>query len=378
MKAIIPVAGKGSRMYPLSEIKPKPLIKIVNKPLICWNIESLVQAGIKDIAIVIADSEQGEAIKIYLSNKYPNINLHFPVQTEQMGTAHVLKTAATGFIMPGDKFIFINGDDLYDFSMISSLIRSNTPATIAKKFSDTSKYSAVVFDELANFIDIVEKPTTFISEFVNINCILLDHRAIRLIDELQISPRGECEMPDLLRKYAQNYGLKVVTSEADWWPVGYPWEVLTVNLIKGKTAHSSERISSEVLIPDNVHISSDCVIGSQSTIGEGSKLVSCVIGSNVQIGKNCRLSYSVIADGTKIGDNFNAISSLVEYQHLPSKQNITTLIKGSMLDTGLAQLGVVIAEGVTVGEKVTCYPGIKISPGVNIAADSIIDKDIFS
>jgi NDP-sugar pyrophosphorylase family protein len=108
MKAILPVAGNGTRMYPLGVNTPKCLIPILNKPQLIWSLENMQQAGITEVVLVISAGKFGQQIRNFATNlqlQFTNLKLNIAVQEQQLGTAHVVQMARD-FFSPGEEFFF--------------------------------------------------------------------------------------------------------------------------------------------------------------------------------------------------------------------------------------------------------------------------------
>src|SRR5260221_322019 len=113
MKALLALAGQGTRMYPLGVQTPKCLLPILNKPVLLWTLEALQQNGVNDFVLVINGSEFGQKIQTFVQNlDLSGAHFEFVIQAEQLGTAHVAQTAKD-FFSTEEEFLFIHGDDLY-------------------------------------------------------------------------------------------------------------------------------------------------------------------------------------------------------------------------------------------------------------------------
>jgi len=115
MKAMILAAGKGERMRPLSDVTPKPLLLIQNKPLIEYNIIALVQAGIKDIVINLHHGK--DKIKAYLGNgqKY-GANIHYSIEETLLNTGGGVANALN--YLGGEPFIILSADLHTNYSFV--------------------------------------------------------------------------------------------------------------------------------------------------------------------------------------------------------------------------------------------------------------------
>src|SRR3989344_8985294 len=109
MKAIILAAGEGKRMRPLTLTKPKPMLEVLDKPLLHWIIDSLPEE-ITEIILVIG--YKGDQIKKYFGNSFGGRKITYIEQKEQLGTAHALKLVKP-ILKNGERFIFMYADDLH-------------------------------------------------------------------------------------------------------------------------------------------------------------------------------------------------------------------------------------------------------------------------
>ena len=118
MKAVILTAGEGTRMRPLTTTRPKTMLITGGKPLIQYNIESLRDAGIKDITLVVGYKK--EVIQDYFGdgNEF-GVNINYAVQDGQLGTAHAIGSAEK-FI--DESFIVLNGAIIVSYELISTLL----------------------------------------------------------------------------------------------------------------------------------------------------------------------------------------------------------------------------------------------------------------
>ena len=158
MLAVILAGGTGKRVFPLAVNKPKPMFKILGKPLIQYVIEAMKEAGLRDFIIVIGHN--GEQIKGYLGDggNY-GVNVEYTVQKGALGMANALETAKD-FV--GDNFFVVNADDVFEDSLIRDMSkqfkRSDADIVLScKPVEETWKYGIIRVDN-GNVTKFVEKP----------------------------------------------------------------------------------------------------------------------------------------------------------------------------------------------------------------------------
>jgi len=109
MKAIIPVAGAGTRLRPLTYTQPKPLIPIAGKPIISFIIDQLLSVGVEEFVFIIG--YLGEKIKLYVEEQYPNVKKEFVSQKEREGSGHAIWTARKA-LRGVEEAIIVFGDSI--------------------------------------------------------------------------------------------------------------------------------------------------------------------------------------------------------------------------------------------------------------------------
>ena len=129
MKAIIPVAGAGTRLRPHTYTQPKPLIPVAGKPIIAFIIESLQNAGIQDFVFVIG--YLGEKIKSYIEENHTDINVEFVVQEHREGLGHAVWTAKEKFEKE-DEILIVLGDIIFDTDLQLFLQAQNSCIGVKK------------------------------------------------------------------------------------------------------------------------------------------------------------------------------------------------------------------------------------------------------
>ena len=155
MQAVMMVAGKSTRTYPLTLTRPKPLLPVANRPLICHSLDQM--AGVFDEVILIVGYRQ-EMIRTLLGDEYRGIRLVYQEQKQQLGTGHAILQAKPHI---RGRFVACNGDDLFAREDFIKLLE-HPYAALVKPVTDPSLYGVAVVDEQYRLINMVEKPKTFL------------------------------------------------------------------------------------------------------------------------------------------------------------------------------------------------------------------------
>ncbi|MBW3003097.1 NTP transferase domain-containing protein [Candidatus Woesearchaeota archaeon] len=199
MKAIILAAGKGTRMMPLTEDKPKVMIEVNGKPFLWHLIQRLKKAGLTDIAIVAGYKK--EVIERYFD--YPVIE-----QKEQLGSGDAVKCCKE--FVNGESFVLVYGDGLYDVQDFKQVnVEDEFCYICGLKVEDPSKYG-VLFVEDGFLKKIVEKPKEFVGNLINAGLYKFTPEIFDALDRIKLSERGEYELTDAVTILAEQGKVKVL------------------------------------------------------------------------------------------------------------------------------------------------------------------------
>lgn len=219
MKGIILAGGRGTRLRPLTRVTSKQLLPIYNKPMIYYPLETLLQAGIKDILVIVAPDHAGDFLKLLGSGKEFGCDFTYEIQDKAEGLAQAF--------LIGEKFIadddvtLILGDNLYedDFSEAINTFHSGG-RVFAKKVDDPQRFGVVEFDENNQAISIEEKPEEPKSDYAITGLYIYDNSVVKKAKSLEPSDRGELEITDLNNLYLQEDNLDVAFVEGSWFDTG--------------------------------------------------------------------------------------------------------------------------------------------------------------
>lgn len=216
MQCVILAAGKGTRMRPLTETTPKPLVKVAGKPLLQHIIEAL-PSSVDELVIVTGYLE--EQIREYFGSEFGGRTVRYVHQEEQKGTAHALWLCKD--LLKG-RFLFMFADDLHgaqDIARATSFTRSMLTLT-----TDTpEKFGIVVRHPDGTLAEIVEKPEHPPSNLASTGVMVLDENIFKY-DPFAKETKGEYYLTDVLQEYAKDYPIAVVEQNL-WIPVGYPEDI---------------------------------------------------------------------------------------------------------------------------------------------------------
>jgi len=397
MKAFILAAGKGTRMRPLTENTPKPLLPVGGKTIIQHLIDNIEE---KVDEIIILVGWKGEMIKEEVRSKKAEIK--FTRQEKLLGTAdaigHAEKFVDNNFIcMNGD--VIIPKDSLHEF--IDFFEEKNDPTMAMAKVENPESYG-VLITEGDEVTDIIEKPDKPKSNLVNAGLYGFTPDIFDAIDETEKSSRGEYEITDSL-KILMDQKLLGFEIENKWYELSRPWDLLSANKeLLNQTLEENVKGNVE----KNVHIEGKVYVSKDASIKEGAYLKGPIyIGKNAEIGPNCYIrptSYigknckvgnavevknSIIMEGTQVphhnyvGDsvigkecNFGSGTKVANLRL--DEREISVIHREERVHTGRRKLGVIMGDEVKTGINSMIDPGTIIWQKSFIGPGTIADGEI--
>lgn len=287
MKAIIPVAGAGTKLRPHTYTQPKALIPLAGKTILSIIIDQLQEARITDFVFIIG--YLGEKIQDYVKEKYPDLNCHFVHQNERHGTGHAINL--TKEIVGDDEVLIVLGDTIAEYD-IKEVV--NTPHSMlgVKKVDDPRNFGVAEIDEDGFISRVVEKPAIPKSNMALVGVYKIKETGflfscIQKIIDADIKSYDEFNLTDALECMIQN-GVKFQPFKVqNWFDCGKKETLLESNatLLKKFGGNVTEK-----------HAFENTIIIPPVSIGEGCDIKNSVIGPNVAIGENSRLNHAIIKD----------------------------------------------------------------------------------
>ncbi len=240
MKGVILAGGLGKRLYPLTKISNKHLLPIYNKPMVYYPIQTLVDAGIKDILIVTGGNHAGEFLRL-LGNghQFGLKHINYTYQEGEGGIAQALGLAE--HFADNGKIVVMLGDNIIEKTIkkaVEDFRKQPEGAKILiKKVSDPERFGVVEFDKAKRIKKIVEKPKKPKSDYIVTGIYMYDGQVFDIIKTLKPSGRGELEITDVNNAYLEKDGLTCSILKG-WWTDGGTFDSLlrASNLIAEKAA----------------------------------------------------------------------------------------------------------------------------------------------
>ena len=221
-KAVVLVAGKSTRTFPLTATKPKALLKIANQRILSHILDAL-EGKVKEVILIV--NYKKEMIQELYGSNYKSMKLTYVDQKETKGTGHALLHAEEA--VGKAQFLVTVGDDYFDKRDIELLCKQNR-AVLAQEVEHPELYGVVNINEKGQLLEIEEKPVKPNSKLVNTSCYMLSHEIFEYLKKVKKSKRGEYELTDAVTAWAKQEPFVVVKAQY-WQPITYPWHILDAN-----------------------------------------------------------------------------------------------------------------------------------------------------
>ena len=226
MQAVILAAGKGSRLRPLTDTVPKPMIRVGGKPILEHTLGTLPQE-IREAIIIIG--YKGEVVRDYFGDRLGNVAITYVEQEELKGTGHAL-LAAKPYLREG-RFLLLNSDDLYHPEDLRDACKQKTPVVLVRRSENPERFGACIVDDMGNISEILEKRENPPSNLVNIGAYVL-HRDIFNIPA-PLLPNGELNLAEQVGAWAKQRPVKALEARF-WQPINNLEELEQAEKILGK------------------------------------------------------------------------------------------------------------------------------------------------
>jgi NDP-sugar pyrophosphorylase family protein len=301
ISAYILAAGKGTRLLPFSQRIPKPMLPLLNKPLIYHSIERLLKAGIANIGIVIKSEDH--IITSEVQKAFPDLNTLFIVQKEALGTGHaVLQTKEH---LTTEHFLVVAGDSLFSASYLTRLYEThlieNNAITLSleKMEFKLMKTSSTVDYRNGRVWEVREKPQNESEVLSNLNSAALyvfSKSIFDILKNINKSKRGEFELATAINETIHTKGR-----------VG---GVITQRVCHISTPYDLWRFNLQFLCETDIGKVKGNIIGKNVRIDESAIIQNSVLGDNSIVKEGVSITNSVILPETVVDQDYE--NSLVQ------------------------------------------------------------------
>jgi len=241
MKGIILSGGSGTRLRPLTKITSKQLLPVYHRPMIYYPLNTLIQAGIKEILIIVAPERAGDYLNLLGSGKEFGVTFTYEIQDHPEGIAQAFLIGE--HFIDNDDVAMILGDNIFEDYFAEEIKGFKGGAKIfAKKVSDPERFGVVKFDDQLKAEKIVEKPQEHLSDYAVTGLYVYDKRVTDIVKNMKPSARGELEITDVNNWYLEKNELSVALVKGEWLDAG------TFDSLLKAQALAKEKIAPKMVI----------------------------------------------------------------------------------------------------------------------------------
>jgi mannose-1-phosphate guanylyltransferase/phosphomannomutase len=376
MKAVVMAGGFGTRIQPLTNSRPKPMLPIMNKPMMEHTMMTLKDLGITEFIVLLYFKP--EIIQEHFKDGGEfGINITYVIPDDDYGTAGAVKLAEP--YIGDDNFIIISGDLVTDFDFQKIFDyhkekKSKLTITLTS-VENPLEFGVVIANKEGKIEKFLEKPSwgEVFSDTINTGIYIIEPEILKYIPHNENFDFGKDLFPLLMR---QGIELMAGFAEGYWRDVGNPEsyrdvheDILTgkVNFkISGKVTHYPDGIlySDETYDFDkSIEIIGTVVLGKNVKLSTGVKLNNVVLGDNVVINKHAKIRNSAVWNDVKIGKN-TILDNCVICNNNKISKNI------------VAKAGLILAEGCEIGQLVNIEKDVIIWPDKVIEDASIVSSNL--
>ncbi len=373
IKAVLMAGGKGTRLRPLTCNIPKPMVPILNKPIMEYSINLLKKFGVEDMAVTMAylpsiitdHFGRGEEL---------GVNLHYFVEETPLGTGGSVKNAEE-FL--DDTFIVISGDALTDIDIKKAIeyhrIKKSKATLLLKKEPVPLEYGVIVTDDHGKIIRFLEKPSwgEVFSDTINTGIYILEPEVLDYYKKGDNFDFSKDLFPKLLRDKVPMYGYVIDDYWCDVGDLGsYMQSQFDVIDRKVKVTLNISEIEKGIWIDEGVKLSSSVklhppvYIGKNSIIGESVNIGPyAIIEDNCCIEEGASLKKTIVWNNSKIGRNAECRGSVI-------CNNALIEDRGNLFEGSVVGAGSILSSGVVV------KPNIKIWPDKKVEENTVVYQNL--
>ena len=373
MKGIIMAGGEGSRLRPLTCDLPKPMVPVMNKPVMSYSIDLLRRYGIREIGVTLQYRPE-EIMDYFQDGTEYGVNLHYYIEESPLGTAGSVKNTGD---FPNRPFVVISGDALTDINLEKAIAfhkRKGSVATLVLKRVDVPlEYGVVVTDDSNSIVRFLEKPNwgEVFSDTVNTGIYILEPQVLDTFEAGRKFDFSRDLFPMLLKDRQPMFGY---ISDEYWCDIGNSDTYLQAHydMLKGSVDHKWDGREAEkgIYLGRGVRIDKDaildgpCFIGDYCRIEKGAHIGPyTVIGAHCTVEQNTSLKRSILWDHVSLGRQS-------EIRGATLCQKVDTGNRVSIYE------GAVVGDSCQISNGAVIKPQVKIWPGKTIEEGTIIQSNV--
>lgn len=324
MKALIPAAGQGTRLYPHTHTKPKAMVRLAGKPILGHILSSLQETSIDEVVLVVGGSMKSQIVNYATDEFGSEFEFTFVEQEQAKGLGHSIYQAESA--VRGEPVLIALGDMLfehgYDQFLEAHQSRRPTDGSIGvKSVENPQHYGVVEADDEGTIKRLIEKPADPASDLA-ISGVYIVEATNPLFDTLEtiveeniLGAGNEYQLTDAFQRMVEQDCKLTTFSVENWYDCGRPETLLEANqvLLDRLETSDSDGLHNTVVVPpidfgDNVKIDSS-VVGPQVSIDDGVQIENSLVRNSI-VGREAELldvnlEDSIVGDNTTVKGNPN-------------------------------------------------------------------------
>jgi glucose-1-phosphate thymidylyltransferase len=324
MRAIIPVAGIGTRLRPHTHTLPKVLLNVAGKPILGHILDKITREGVTEATIVVG--HMSEKIREYVSTAFPGFTVDYVEQEEQLGLGHAIYVARE--TMGAGPVLIILGDTIFDVDLTP--VMRGTVTSIGVKTVDDPRRFGVAETANGRILRLVEKPEHPTSNLALVGLYWIANTPL-LLSTLEsmvrkdVRTKGEYQLTDALQLMIDDGETMTTFPVEGWYDCGKPETLLSTNRVlleRGSTFHPIDG----VIILEPVYLSptarvANSIIGPNTTVGDQAVVTDSIVRNSILCEQSqvssALLDSSIVGNGSVLQGGYNRFnvgdSSQVEF-----------------------------------------------------------------
>ncbi|PSP39449.1 nucleotidyl transferase [Halobacteriales archaeon QH_7_65_31] len=372
---VVLAAGEGTRLRPLTQTRPKPMLPVCNRPIVEYVLDALVDAGVSELVLVVG-YKRGR-VQDHIGSTYRGHPVTYVHQRKQLGSGHALLQAREAVDGP---FVSVNGDRVIDPQTVADVLDGfdgETATMAVREHANATAYpnGAVRLDD-GRVTELVEQPD---DPYRLINAGVYAFPS-GWFDRLAATGRrdGDLYLPDAIVELTAERAVLGVRTEGLWVDITYPWDLLEATrrlldagLADERTADPGVYVHETARVHDRATLQAPVVVGPDAEIAAGVVVgPNTALGRNVTIAANATVERSLIGADTRIGSGTTLRDCVTG---TAGEFGPGVVVPGGVADV---HIGTDVHEnerlGAIAGDRVTLRGGACCEPGTVLGVDATV------
>jgi bifunctional UDP-N-acetylglucosamine pyrophosphorylase/glucosamine-1-phosphate N-acetyltransferase len=395
MKAVVLAAGRGTRMRPLTDTRPKPLLPVGGTTL----VENAMDACAPYVdGFVLVVGYMSDEVRETVGDEHAGLPVEYVEQDDRAGTADAVARAQNRV---GPRFVVTNGDAVFSSSVVGRLVEEDGNALSVKRVPNPSEYGVVEVDD-GRATGIVEKPDDPPTELANAGVYVFDRDALDYMLSTGESERGEREITAAIAEMmGDGYDYGVVEHDGEWLDAGYPWDLLEANRVVLSGAErrldgeveDGATVRGDVVVEDGARLMSGAYVEGPVFVGEGATVGPsayvrgpAVVGEGSKVGHSVEVKNSVLmrdasaghlsyVGDSVLGEGVNLGAGTVVANLRHDGKNVRARVKGDTVDTERRKFGVAVGDRAKTGINTSLNAGTRLGVGATTEPGETVTRD---